>query len=317
MGFGVSAKEIRKRAEKAREISSNCTLCPRSCGVNRTKGEKGYCGAGADLTVGSVAPHFGEEPPLCGDGGAGAIFFSRCNMQCVFCQNHQISQGETGREIKGESLARDMIRLQEMGCANIEPVSPSHQLPGLLDALALAVDAGLHLPVVYNTNGYESGETLELLSEIVSVYLPDLKYADPRIAARYSDAPDYVNVARAAVLKMYSQVGELEVGKDGLARKGLIIRHLVLPQALGGTTEMLTWIRDNLPSTVALSLMSQYAPLHRVRECAELNRRITEDEYENVVDRAWDLGFENVFVQEMEAWETGIPNFELDKPFDW
>jgi putative pyruvate formate lyase activating enzyme len=313
----LTQTEIQERADAARAWSAPCRLCPRSCDVDRISGERGYCGAGPLPEVASILPHFGEEPPLCGEGGAGTIFFSRCNLRCVYCQNHQISQGGVGEKISPAELADKMLELQRRGCSTVEPVSPSHHLPGLLDALAIATGKGLNVPVVYNTNGYERTETLELLDGIVDVYLPDLKYADPQRARELSDAPDYVETARRAILQMFSQVGNLVVDLQGRAVRGLIVRHLILPENAAGTEETLTWIADNLPMTVTISLMAQFSPLHRSADFPLMNRMLSVDEYERAVDRAWDLGLENVFVQEMESTDVGVPDFTKTDPFDW
>ena len=254
---------------------------------------------------------------MAGTGGAGTVFFSGCNMRCVYCQNYQISQGGMGNPMSPRRLAQEMLGLQEQGRHNVEPVSPSHHLPGLLEALSQAVENGLRLPVVYNTNGYESPETLELLDGIVDVYLPDLKYASAAEASLYSAAPDYVDTARAAILKMYSQVGNLVLDLEGRAERGLIIRHLVLPENIAGTHDTLLWLRDNLPRDITLSLMAQYIPLHKSNEFPLLNKVITTDEYEEVIDCAWSLGFENVFIQQMSSREVGAPDFGLDQPFNW
>jgi putative pyruvate formate lyase activating enzyme len=298
-------------------MSSPCRLCPRACGIDRTAGERGYCGAGPESSVAVVLPHFGEEPPITGPGGAGTIFFGRCNLRCIYCQNHQISQGDLGRVLSPDELALEILRLQKIGCSTIEPVSPTHHLPGLLKALAIAAEQGLVLPVVYNTNGYESVQTLELLDGIVDIYLPDLKYASNDEALKYSDVPDYVEKARAAILKMHAQVGNLAVDVQGRALRGMILRHLVLPGEISGTRETLVWVRDNLPITVTLSLMAQYTPLHRGKHFPLLDRTITCQEYDRAVEKAWELGFENTFVQEMDSQEAGIPDFGLSEPFRW
>jgi putative pyruvate formate lyase activating enzyme len=309
--------EILLRAKEAEKLSSPCRLCPRACGIDRTDGERGYCGAGPEPSVAAVLPHFGEEPPLTGPEGAGTIFFSRCNMRCLYCQNHQISQGDLGRDLSPDELALEILRLQKSGCSTIEPVSPTHHLPGLLKALAIATEQGLDLPVVYNTNGYESVQTLELLDGIADIYLPDLKYASNDEALKYSDAEDYVEKARAAILKMHAQVGNLAIDVQGRGVRGMILRHLILPGEVSGTRQTLAWVRDNLPITVTLSLMAQYAPLHRGKDFPPLDRTITCEEYDRAVDTAWKLGFENAFVQEMDSRESGIPDFTLSKPFDW
>ncbi len=309
--------EIRLRAAAARRLSAPCRLCPRVCGVDRPSGQRGYCGAGPGPEVASAVPHFGEEPPLTGEGGAGTIFFSRCNLRCVYCQNHQISQAGMGSLVAPEALAQNILRLQAQGCSTIEPVSPSHHLPGFLEALAIAADRGLKLPVVYNTNGYETADTLDTLDGIVDVYLPDLKYASEEDAATYSDAPDYVETARSAILKMYSQVGDLVLDDTGRAVRGLLLRHLILPGNISGTRETLAWIRENLPDSLTISLMAQYTPLHRASQYPMLSRRITEEEYMQVLDLAWDMGFENAFIQDLESQESGIPDFRNERPFTW
>lgn len=313
----IGPNDIRERAREARRLSSPCRLCPRKCGVDRISGDRGYCGAGPIPTVAAVLSHFGEEPPLSGPGGAGTIFLSHCNLRCVYCQNHQISQGSLGSLVLPSILATRMIELQQQGCSTIEPVSPSHHLPGLLDALAEAKEQGLSVPVVYNTNGYEAVETLDLLDGIVDVYLPDLKYADPNRALLYSGVGDYVETARSAILKMHSQVGNLVVDVHGTAVRGMILRHLVLPNGAAGTEATLNWIHDNLPITVTISLMAQYSALHKSAEIPELNRKLAPQEYEDAVDLAWATGFENVFIQDMDSSDAGIPDFNMENPFAW
>jgi putative pyruvate formate lyase activating enzyme len=313
----LNSKQICERAAEARKLSAPCRLCPRACGVDRTSGERGYCGAGSQASVAAVVPHFGEEPPLTTGGGAGTIFFTRCNMRCLFCQNHQISQGRAGATLESAELTAKILDLQQKGCSNIEPVSPTHHLPGFLKALGLAMERGLDLPVVYNSNGYESPHILDLLEGIVDIYLPDLKYASDAHAAKYSDADDYVETARNAILKMHSQVGNLVVDMKGRAVRGLILRHLILPGNVSGADETLAWIRENLPRSVTISLMAQYSPLHRGTQVPPLDRNITVDEYDRIVDLAWDMGLENVFVQDFEAQEVGIPDFNEKSPFSW
>ncbi|MEW6138209.1 MAG: radical SAM protein [Thermodesulfobacteriota bacterium] len=283
----------------------------------RSSGEAGYCGANSDPAVAAILAHLGEEPPLCTGKGAGTIFFSRCNLRCVYCQNHQISQGPIGRSISPETLADCILDLQHQGCSTIEPVSPSHHLPGFLEALAIAVDRGMHLPVVYNSNGYESLDTLALLEGVVDVYLPDMKYADDRMARAYSEVDEYVRVSSSAIRAMHAQVGNLVVDTEGRGVRGLILRHLVLPENVAGTDRVLRWIAENLPKTVTLSLMAQYAPLHKAHEFPPLHRRITSDEYDRAVDLAWEMGFENAFVQDLESPDLGVPDFSRQDPFVW
>jgi putative pyruvate formate lyase activating enzyme len=313
----LTAEEILERAVESRRMQAPCRLCPRLCRIDRSMGEKGFCNADWNPRVASVVPHFGEEPPLCGSGGSGTIFFSFCNMRCVYCQNFQISRSGLGFLMRPEELADEMLRLQKLGCSNIEPVSPSHHLPGFLEALATAVERGLRLPVVYNTNGYETPETLALLDGIVDVYLPDMKYSDNDRALKYSNAADYCGVSRNAVKRMHEQVGDLVLDTQGKAVQGLLIRHLLLPDGLADTIETLLWIKENFPTTVTLSLMAQYKPVHSNAEFGELNRKLTVEEYDRAIDMAWDLGFENVFIQSLEASEIGVPDFSLREPFEW
>lgn len=312
----LNPDEILGRAAEAKRRSSPCTLCPRQCKVDRVAGETGFCGAGTYPSIAAALPHFGEEPPLTGPGGAGTIFFSGCNLRCTYCQNHQISQGMLGSAVAPGDLAGRILELQAQGCSTIEPVSPTHHLPGLLEALAIARKGGLDLPVVYNTNAYESRGTLHLLHGIVDVYLPDLKYASDDIAHRCSAVGDYVQTARDAIIEMHAQVGNLVVDLKGLAVRGLILRHLLLPNSLSGTEETLLWVRDNLPRTITLSLMAQYSPQHRSHGFSPLNRRITQEEYEAAVDLAWRIGLENTFVQELASQDCGVPDFQLENPFN-
>jgi putative pyruvate formate lyase activating enzyme len=235
----------------------------------------------------------------------------------LYCQNYQISQGDTGRVVTPHVLAQGMLELHAKGCSNLEPVSPSHHLPGFLEALAIAAGEGMALPVVYNTNGYETPDTLDLLEGIVDIYLPDLKYASDHYASKYSDVSNYVQTARSAILKMYSQVSNLVLDMQGRAIRGLILRHLVLPGDLSGTRETLMWIRHNLPLTVTISLMAQYTPLHEARDYPPLDRPVTSQEYDRCLDLASELGFENVFVQDLTSQSVGTPDFALERPFNW
>ncbi|MGC8602616.1 MAG: radical SAM protein [Desulfomonilaceae bacterium] len=312
-----SSDEIFEVSKKLKQIALSCRFCPRECGVDRAEGERGYCGAGLPPSVSSVVKHFGEEPPLVGKRGAGTIFFSYCNLRCVYCQNHQISRGLIGEEYSIQRLASEMIALQAQGALNIEPVSPTHQVHAFIEALGLATRNGLDLPIVYNCGGYESLDVIKFLNGIVDIYLPDLKYADNEAATKYSDCPDYVEQARAAIVEMYSQVGDLELDSEGNAVKGLMIRHLVLPDDISGSIDTLHWIKSNLSTDVTISLMAQYSPQYEARKFNELNRRINRDEYDRVVDVCWELGFENVFIQDFQSQDLGIPDFADDEPFRW
>ncbi len=312
-----SPHEILEVSSKLKRILKSCRLCPHECAVDRTNGELGFCGAGWLPSISSIVRHFGEEPPLVGDHGAGTIFFSYCNLRCVFCQNYQISRGLVVEEYPITRLVSEMLRLQSEGSLNIEPVSPTHQVHAFIEALGLAAGKGLDLPIVYNCGGYESLDVVKLLDGIVDIYLPDLKYADNNAASKYSDCPDYVEHARAAIVEMYSQVGNLELDPDGNAIRGLMIRHLVLPNDISGSIDTLQWIKANLSTDVTISLMAQYSPLYKARNFVELNRRINREEYDRVVDACWELGFENVFIQDFQSQDRGIPDFTDDEPFKW
>lgn len=238
--------ELQKRAEALEAHLIQCDLCPRICGVNRIKGEIGFCRSGTLPIVASVCAHHGEEPPISGTKGSGTIFFGNCNMRCVYCQNHQISQDRRklrGREMDCHTLAQMLLYLQNnLGCHNINFVSPSHFVPQMVRVVLEAVPLGLRLPLVYNTSGYDSAETLKLLDGVIDIYLPDIRYSDNKVAKKYSSAPGYVEHARAAIKEMYRQVGGLVVDKAGVAQRGLIVRHLILPEGLAGSEEALTWL---------------------------------------------------------------------------
>jgi len=266
--------ELAARAERARRRLRDCVLCPRRCRVNRLAGELGSCHTGARARVASAGPHFGEEAPLVGRSGSGTIFFAGCNLACVFCQNHDISQPEgdstvtAGRalrwEIGAEELAKIMLRLQAVGCENINLVSPSHVVPQILEALVLASGRGLRLPLVYNTGGYDSLATLRLLDGVIDIYMPDMKYADEAVGLALSGVPDYVRRNRVAVREMHRQVGDLELDQRGVARRGLLVRHLVLPGGLAGTVEVARFLVQEVSRDTYLNVMDQYRPAHRV-----------------------------------------------------
>ncbi|HOQ04977.1 MAG TPA: radical SAM protein [Anaerohalosphaeraceae bacterium] len=272
-------------AEKAKILQDNlgrCTLCPRRCGVNRLAGQKGYCGTGARPVISSFGPHFGEESVLVGHGGSGTVFFTSCNLRCVYCQNYDISQLHQGEEITIEELAEIFLRLQARGCVNINLVTPTHQIAAIVPALLKAKDEGLHLPIVYNTGGYDLPETLAMLDGLIDIYMPDMKYADSSTAARYSDAPDYPQVNQAAVRQMHRQVGDLVI-ENGLAVRGLLIRHLVLPGGLAGSEQIFDFLAEHISPHTAVNVMDQYHPCFRADEYPPLNRRPTKPEYETAL----------------------------------
>ncbi|MBC8286187.1 MAG: radical SAM protein [Nitrospinae bacterium] len=321
----LSRSDLQSRAQQAYEIYRECRVCPHACEVDRTQGQTGYCGQTDVLRVSSSVRHFGEEPPLVGKGGVGNLFVTACNMRCDYCQNFQISQNweaqnwEEGAGLADVSLsyrniAEQMIRLQEEGVHFIGWVSPSHVVPGLLKSLSLAREMGLKTPIIYNTNAYDALDTLKLLDGVVDVYLPDLKYSHSATARELSHIKEYPEFSRQAVLEMYRQVGSLSVGEDGLAESGLLVRHLLLPENLAGTWETLCFIALELSPGVPLSLMSQYRPVHKVT--SPLNREISPMEYETAIGMARELGFENLYLQSLEATLHNLPDFDnTDNPF--
>ncbi|NIM57789.1 MAG: radical SAM protein [Candidatus Aminicenantes bacterium] len=281
---------FKEKIEKAFQLLEKCSLCPRNCGVNRVKGEKKYCGAGFLPEVSSYSPHFGEERPLVGHHGSGTIFMTHCNLKCLFCQNYSISHGGEGREISFERLGRMMIELQMMGCHNINFVTPTHYVPQILKALPVAIDKGLKVPLVYNTGGYDSVETLKLLDGVFDIYMPDFKYADGKVAEEYSQAPDYPEMAKLAFKEMHRQVGDLLLDERGIALRGLLVRHLVLPQELAGTKEVMSFLAQEISKNTYVNIMDQFYPYGRISANSPLNRRINQGEYDAAVEAAKDEG---------------------------
>jgi putative pyruvate formate lyase activating enzyme len=285
-----------KQIEKdLRDILGACRLCPRACRADRLRGARGTCSSTARLKVASYGPHFGEERPLVGRGGSGTIFFSHCNLLCCFCQNWEINHRGDGRFITEADLAGMMLGLQERGCHNINFVTPTHVVPHIVRALREAVDRGFRLPLVYNTGGYDSLDVIRALDGVVDIYLPDFKYQDGALAARYSSgAADYPEVAAAVIKEMHRQVGRLVVDERGVAVRGLIIRHLVMPQNIAGTDRFVTWVARELTADTYVNIMPQYRPEHRAREYAELSRRITSGEWGQALAWAHAAGLTNL-----------------------
>ncbi len=278
----ISARQtgrLKQAIQQALDMLSSCTLCPRRCRVNRTTGETGFCGTGSHAKVASFSPHFGEEPPLVGDNGSGTIFFSHCNLQCVFCQNHDISIQGDGRAVDPDQLAAMMIRLQEQGCHNINFVTPTHVVPQFLEALDTAVDLGLHIPLVYNCSGYESLDTLALLDGIIDIFMPDFKFWDNEAAGRFCQAPDYPETAQAAILAMHAQVGDLKVTQEGTACSGLLVRHLVMPGRLEDTRRILEFLKTQVSPGTHINLMSQYRPMGEAHRFSDLCRPLSAVEF--------------------------------------
>ncbi|HAJ56206.1 MAG TPA: radical SAM protein [Candidatus Omnitrophica bacterium] len=294
---------LHKKAETALSMLESCAICPRKCGINRLKDEKGFCRTGRNALVCSYFAHHGEEPAISGTKGSGTIFFSRCNLKCLYCQNYDFSQLEEGRKAGASELAGYMLELQELGCHNINFVTPTHVMPQILEALILAVRDGLHIPLVYNTSGYELPEMIRLLDGIIDIYLPDMRYADNAHAARYSLAPDYPEFNQRSVKEMFDQVGIAKFDENDIIERGLIIRHLVLPQDLSSTEQICAFIAKKLSPQVYISLMSQYQPCFEAESNPPLDRRITREEYARAVSSLKKYGLENGWVQESHGLE--------------
>ena len=290
--------ELKKRGEQLWAMMESCTLCPRMCGVNKLKGEKGFCNANSDLEISSYAPHFGEERPLVGKGGSGTIFMSNCSLRCVFCINWQISQGGEGYRRSLDQLAAMMLSLQKSGCPNINFVTPTHYSPHILLAVDKAAARGLKVPLVYNTCGWERVEILKFLDGIVDIYLPDFKYSDGKMAAKYSsDAATYPEMTKKALLEMHRQVGVAKPADNGLMYRGLMIRHLVMPNNVSGTRGVIDWIAVNLPKETYLNIMSQYSPMYKAIDYPDISRKITREEYSDAVAYAKASGLTNLEIQ--------------------
>lgn len=282
--------ELRDRVEAARSLLRNCRVCPRHCGVDRLNGELGKCRTPGGVMVSSYGPHFGEESPLVGRNGSGTIFFTNCNLRCVFCQNYSISQLGEGDKVSKEELACVMLSLQDKGCHNINLVSPTHVVPQILEAFEMAVKSGLQLPLVYNSGGYDSIETLRLLEGIVDIYMPDMKYSDEKNAEKLSGVENYPSINRAAVKEMHRQVGDLQINEDGIAQRGLLVRHLVLPHGLAGTKEVVNFLANEVSPDTYVNIMAQYHPCHKAFQFPSLSRRISAGEFQEAVTLARQAG---------------------------
>lgn len=284
--------ELEKRVNILNKMLENCVLCPHKCKVNRLKGERGYCKTLNNVVVSGAQPHFGEEEELVGASGSGTIFFSHCNLSCVFCQNYEISYCGEGREMDPKELAEMMIHLQNRGCHNINLVSPGHIVPQIVEAVYSAAKQGLNIPIIYNTNGYDLTDTLKLLDGIVDIYMPDIKFSDDNIAFKYLRVKDYYKIAKAAVKEMHRQVGDLKTDERKIAYKGLLIRHLVMPENLAGTDEIMKFIAEDISKNTYVNIMAQYYPEHNAYDFKELSRRISKKEYIEAVNSAKIAGLE-------------------------
>ena len=278
--------ELNKRVELLQEFIKECQLCPRQCHVNRLNGEVGYCGAGSDLMVSSAFPHFGEEPPLVGFNGSGTIFLTHCNLRCIFCQNYDISHLGRGDRITLSDMARAMVKLQEMGCHNINFVTPTHYSSQIVASLPKAMEWGLRLPIVYNCSGYESIEVIRLLEGVVDIYMPDVKFMDEKYSKRYSNAPDYPEVIKKVLKEMHRQVGDLTTNSKGVAERGLLIRHLVMPGGAASSEAVLKFIAEEISVHSYVNIMNQYRPEYRANEYSEISHPITHQEYLEAIQLA-------------------------------
>ena len=295
---------------------TSCTCCPRNCKVNRIEKKVAACKVGSEIQISHIGLHFGEEPPISGTRGSGTIFFSGCNLHCVFCQNYQISQQfqrfQT-RTLTVDELASEMLRLQDAGAHNINFVSPSHMIFQMADAILAAKEKGLAIPIVYNTNGYDSVDALRQIRGLVDIYLPDIKYMDNSLGKRLSAVRDYAEVIPGVLREMLDQVGQLQLD-DGIAVRGLLVRHLVLPGHLENSRTCLRFLADLSPE-LFVSIMSQYSPQHKADQYPDMNRTLTKDEYDEILEVALDLGLENAFVQELESQDHCLPDFAQESPF--
>jgi putative pyruvate formate lyase activating enzyme len=282
----LTLPELHQRAKALHQLMIECWICPNECMAKRAKGERGDCHSTDEVIISSVGPHFGEEPPLVGTNGSGTIFFTNCNLSCEFCQNYDISHLGRGEKVSITELANAMLQLQQRGCHNINLVTPTHFTPQIVDALTLAIEKGLELPIVYNCGGYESFETLKLLEDIIDIYMPDIKYSIDENALKYSGVQNYWATVKAAVREMHKQVGDLKISKRGIALRGLLVRHLVLPNDVAGSKTVIDFIADEISTDTYLNIMDQYRPTYHAYKYPKLDRQITASEYKEFVEYA-------------------------------
>ena len=289
---------LEKKTEEVYKLLESCEICPRRCKVNRIKDEKGFCRVRVNPVVCSYMPHHGEEPPISGKNGSGTIFFSYCNLKCQYCQNYSFSQNGEGEEVSLEKLSELMLYLQNLACHNINLVTPTHVMPQILKALSMAIEKGLNIPIVYNTSGYELPEIIKLLDGIVDIYLVDMRYADNEHGEKYSKASDYPKYNQEAVKEMHRQVGDADIDKNGIIKKGLVVRHLVLPNNISGTEKIIKFLGQEISKNTYISLMSQYQPYYQAYKYPEIARRITKEEYQVAIDCLAKYGLENGWIQD-------------------
>lgn len=290
--------QLKTKTAQVYKLLESCTICPRKCKVNRLNNEKGFCAVGLDPMVYSYMPHHGEEPPVSGTRGSGTIFFSFCNLRCVYCQNYHFSQEGEGESVSFEQLSEFMLTLQHRGCHNINLVTPTHLMPQILKALYIAIEKGLNIPLVYNTSGYELPEIIKILDGIVDIYLVDMRYADNQYSIKYSQAKDYPHYNQLSVKEMHRQVGDAEIDNNNIIKSGIIIRHLVLPNGLSASEEIIKFISKELSKKTYVSLMSQYQPYYQAYKYPEISRRITKEEYQQAIDCLKKYGLENGWIQD-------------------
>lgn len=289
---------------------NKCNLCPRKCGVKRSDAQIGYCGMSDEIKIGRAALHFWEEPSISGEHGSGTVFFSGCNLGCVYCQNRTISQGRNGRKVTEEELCDIFLDLQKQGAHNINLVTPTHYVPQIASALKFAKKNGLAIPIVYNCGGYESVETLKTLQGLIDIYMPDMKYCDDKYALRYSNAPNYFEIAKKAISEMFCQVGKNEFDEAGMMKRGVIVRHMMLPGLLFDSKKIIDYLHEEYGEDVFISIMSQYTPMPWLEEYPEINKKISEEYYSSLVDYAAAIGVKNAYIQDGEAAsESFIPEF--------
>lgn len=314
MGRAIPVEAIAADTKmKYQDILSNCTLCPRKCKADRLNGHRGYCGMDSTIWAARAALHMWEEPCISGKKGSGAVFFAGCGLRCCYCQNWDIAVGDRGKGITPERLSDIFLELEQKGAANINLVTGAHYVPQIVDALEAAKNRGLSISVVYNSSGYECAETLHMLNGLIDIYLPDLKYLDPDLAKKFSNAPDYPDYAKEAIKEMVCQTGKCEFGEDGYILKGTIVRHLILPGHTRNSIQVLEYLHKTYHNDIYISIMNQYTPLRHQERYEELNRRVTLREYEKVLNAALEMGIENGFFQEGEtAKESFIPSFNCE-----
>ncbi|TET84088.1 MAG: radical SAM protein [Candidatus Nealsonbacteria bacterium] len=293
--LNLSKKELNQRIEKLFKNLKNCEICPKKCHRDRLAGERGFCQLGQLPMVSASHPHFGEERVLVGNHGSGTIFFTSCNLSCVFCQNYEISQLRIGEEVSYQRLAQMMIELQNLGCHNINLVSPTSHVPAIVKSLSIAKEKGLNLPLVYNTNTYDSVEVLKLLNGIIDIYMPDTKYSSDVNALKYSSAPNYFAIMKKAIKEMHRQVGDLIINEEGIAVKGLLVRHLVLPNNLAGTKEIVEFFAKEISKNTFLNIMDQYYPYAKASQYPELSRRISQKEFRGAIELAKNAGLKRLY----------------------